>query len=252
MRTRLRLSISRWLSAAVVAGSLLAVGPAPASAQFGGVVIDLRNLAQNIAHYRVRLQQFAAQKQQLTQQLNAMRKLSRPNWRDLGRVAQQLDQVVAQANGIAYSLRQAESLFRQTFPGYTPPAGGWSPRSARTQTERTLATLQGVVAGAAVHGQEMQGALTTLGQIKSQMGSVQGHEQALELQTTMQGFTADQLTMLRQAVVMQANAQAVVEAQRLQQEAAAASVRETAAQRLGAYRPLTTGGFSGTKTGGKP
>lgn len=252
MRTQPRLSITRWLSAAVVAASLVFAAPARSSAQFGGVVVDLRNLAQNIAHYKVRLQQFAAQKQQLTQQLNAMRKLSRPNWRDLGRVAQQLDQVVAQANSIAYSLRQAEALFHQTFPGYTPPVGGWSPRIARTQTERTLATLQGVVAGAAVHSQEMRGALSTLGQIKAQLGSVQGHEQALELQTTMQGFTADQLTMLRQAVVMQANAQAVVEAQRLQQEAAAASVRETAAQRLGAYRPLTTGGFSGTRTGGQP
>lgn len=252
MRTRLRLSITRWLSAAVVAGSQLTVSSAPASAQFGGVVVDLRNLAQNIAHYRVRLQQFAAQKQQLTNQLNAMRKLSRPNWRDLGRVAQQLDQAVAQANGIAYSLRQAEALFRQTFPGYTPPAGGWSPRSARTQTERTLATLQGVVAGTVAVGQEVQAAAATLGQIKAQMGSVQGHEQALELQTTMQGFTADQITMLRQAVVMQANAQAVVEAQRLQQQAAAASVREMAAQRLGAYRPLTTGGFTGTRTGGEP
>jgi hypothetical protein len=60
--------------------------------------------------------------------------------------------------------------------------------------------------------------------------------------------------MLRQAVVMQANAQAVVEAQRLQQEAAAETVRQMAAQRLGAYRPLTTGGFSGTKSnsGGQP
>lgn len=79
------------------------------------------------------------------------------------------------------------------------------------------------------------------------MGSTQGHQQALELQTTMQGFTADQLAMLRQAVVMQTNAMAVVEAQRLQQQAAAQLVRETAAQRLGAYRPLTTGGFSGLR-----
>jgi P-type conjugative transfer protein TrbJ len=207
MRTRLRLLIPRWLSAAV-AGSLLAVVPAPASAQFGGVVIDLRKLAQNILHYRVQLQQFAAQKQQL----NAMRKLSRLNWRNLDQLAQQIDQVVAQANGIAYGLRQAETLFRHIFPGYTPPAGGWTPRDARTRTERTLATLQGVVAGAAAAAQEMQGARVTLGQIKSQMASVQGHEQALELETTMGGFTADQVTMLRQAVVMQANAQAVVEA----------------------------------------
>lgn len=244
MHTRLRLSITRWLSAAVVAASLLAVAPAPASAQFG-VVIDLRNLAQNILHYRKRLQEYDAQRQQLTQQINAMRKLASPNWRNLGQLAQQLDQVVAQANGIAYSLRQAESLFRETFPGYTPPAGGWSPRFARVQTERTLATLQGVVAGAAAHGQDIRGAAVTLNQIKGRMGSTQGHQQALELQTTMQGFTADQLAMLRQAVVMQTNAMAVVEAQRLQQQAAAAAVIETAARRMEAYRPATSGGFSG-------
>jgi P-type conjugative transfer protein TrbJ len=134
----------RWLSAAVVAATLVVAAPSPSSAQFGGVVVDLRNLAQNISHYRKRLQEYDAQRQQLTQQLNAMKKLASPNWRDLGRLAQQLDAVVAQANGIAHSLRNAEALFRQTFPGYTPPAGGWSPQSARVRTERTLATLQGM------------------------------------------------------------------------------------------------------------
>lgn len=247
-----RLSITRWLSAAAVAVTLLAGAPAPASAQFGGVVVDLRNLAQNIAHYRKRLQEYDAQRQQLTQQINAMRKLPSPNWRNLGQLAQQLDDVVARANGIAYSLRQAETLFRQTFPGYTPPAGGWTPRLARTQTERTMATLQGVIAGTAAHGQEMRGAMTTLAQIKSRMGSTQGTQQAVELQTTMQGFAADQTAMLRQAVVMQTNAIAVAEAQRLQREAAAAAVQEQAAQRMRAYRPTTTGGFSGTRSGGQP
>lgn len=245
MRTRLRLSITRWLSAAVAAASFLAVAPAPSSAQFGGVVIDLRNLAQNVLHYRKRLQEYDAQRQQLTQQLNAMRKLASPNWRNLGQLAQQLDQVVAQANGIAYSLQQAEALFRQTFPGFTAPTGGWSPRFARLQTERTLATLQGAVAGSAAHGQEIRAAAVTLNQIKSRMGSTQGHQQALELQTAMQGFTADQLAMLRQAVVMQTNTMAVVEAQRLQQQAAAAVVMETAARRMEGYRPATSGGFSG-------
>lgn len=247
-----RLSISRWLSAAIVAASLLVAAPVPASAQFGGVVVDLRNLAQNITHYRKRLQEYDAQRQQLTQQINAMRKLARPDWRNLGLLAQQLDAVVAQANGIAYSLRNAERLFRETFPGYTLPAGGWTPRYARVQTERTMATLQGVVAGAAAHGQEMRGAMTTLGQIKSRMASTQGHQQAMELQTTMQGFAADQTAMLRQAVVMQANATAVVEAHRLQQQAAAAAVQEEIARRAQAYRPATTGGFSGTRDGGQP
>lgn len=240
-----RLSIPRWCSAALAAAVLLVASPTPSVAQFGGVVVDLRNLAQNISHYRKRLQEYDAQRQQLTHQINAMRKLASPNWRNLAGLVQQLDHVVAQANGIAYSLRQAEALFRQTFPGYAPPPGGWTPASARMQTERALATLQGVVAGAAEHGREMQGAMATLGQIKSRMGSTQGHQQAMELQTTMQGFTADQLAMLRQAVVMQTNAMAVVEAQRLQQQAAAAAALEMAVRRMEAYRPVTTGGFTG-------
>lgn len=247
-----KLSTLRRLSLAALAALALVTASAPATpaaAQFG-VVVDLRNLAQNILHYRKRLQEYDAQRRQLTAQLDAMRKLSRPNWRDIGLLARQLDQVVAQANGIAYSLRDAERLFRETFPGYQPPAGGWTPQHARTQTQRTLGTLQGVVAAAGAHGQEIQASMRTLSDIKARMASTAGPQQAVELQTTMAGFAADQAAMLRQAVVMQTNALAVVEAQKLQQQAAATAVMQQAAQRMAGYRPHASVGFTGSRNAG--
>lgn len=214
---------------------------------FGDIVLDPANLAKSIEHYVKRVQQMDMQRRQLQAQIDALRKLPSPNWRNLGQLAQQLDLVVQQANGIAYTLADAGRVFGETFPGYAATAQRLTPAYARAQTQRTLATLRGIMGAASQHGRDMQGAMVTLNALKARMGTTQGPQQAAELATTVAGFQADQLAMVRQTMVMQATAAAVVEAERIQQKASSDLVLEQAVRRMTAYRPLETGGFDGTK-----
>jgi P-type conjugative transfer protein TrbJ len=252
---------TRWMVAAfAVAVAAATASPArPAMAQtiaaptggpsyifgIGDIVLDPANLAKNVDHFVKRVQQMDMQRRQLQAQIDALRKLPSPNWRNLGQLAQQLDQVVQQANGIAYSLGDAARVFGETFPGHGISVQRLTPQFARVQAQRTLGTLQGIMGAANAHGREMQGAMVTLNSLKARMGTTQGPQQAAELQTTMAGFQADQLTMLRQTMVMQTSALAVVEAERLQREATAEMAQEQIARRSAAYRPTTAGGLDG-------
>jgi P-type conjugative transfer protein TrbJ len=213
----------------------------------GDIVLDPANLAKSIEHYVKRVQQMDMQRRQLQAQIDALRKLPSPNWRNLGQLAQQLDQVVQQANGIAYTLVDAGRVFGEMFPGYAASAQRLTTAHARLQTQRTLATLRGILGAASHHGRDMQGAMVTLNALKARMGTTQGPQQAAELATTVAGFQADQLAMVRQTMVMQATAAAVVEAERIQQKASSDLVLEQAVRRMTAYRPLESGGFDGTK-----
>jgi P-type conjugative transfer protein TrbJ len=233
------------------ANAQVSITPTPGSPDFfmgiGDIVLDPVNLAKNIEHFVKRIQQMDMQRRQLQAQIDAIRKLPNPNWRNLGQLAQQLDQVVQQANGIAYTLNDAGRVFAETFPGYTRDAQRLTPAFARAHAQRTLATLRGIVGAASAHGRDMQGSMATLSALKSRMSTTQGPQQAAELQTTVAGFQADQLAMLRQTMVMQTTAAAVVAAERIQQQATSDMVLEQAARRMSAYRPLEGGGFDGTK-----
>lgn len=253
-----RISVARGIAALAL---LLAATAAPVSAQIvalppddvgprpifgiGDIVLDPANLAKNVDHFVKRVQQMDMQRRQLQAQIDALRKLPRPDWRNLGQLAQQLDQVVQQANGIAYTLSDAGRVFGETFPGHGISVRRLTPEFARLQAQRTIGTLRGIVGASSTHGREMRGAMATLNALKLRMGTTQGPQQAAELQTTMAGFQADQLAMLRQTMVMQTSAMAVVEAERLQREATAEVVQERVARRLAAYRPSRAGGFDG-------
>ena len=63
--------------------------------------------------------------------------------------------------------------------------------------------------------------------MKRQLGSIQGHEEALELNGTIGMYSAEELTLLRQAVSALTNIQAVYYADQVNGQAQeAATVRE--------------------------
>jgi len=66
--------------------------------------------------------------------------------------------------------------------------------------------------------QDIGPGMARLRQIKAQMGGIEGTQQAVELQNTLQAYAAEELMMLRQAVAVQTNAIAVAQAQQVQRE----------------------------------
>ncbi len=106
--------------AAVAAVSLTLVGPA--RAQFGGIVFDPHNYAQNVLTAARALQQINNQIQSLQNQAtmitNMARNLSHLNISSLSAISsdlQQISNLMNQAQGINFQVSAADSLFQQHF-----------------------------------------------------------------------------------------------------------------------------------------
>src|SRR5258708_21519180 len=190
---------------------LALLGAPTAHAQFGifgsGIVFDPSNFARNVLHYARRLQQMALQKQQLQQQLTAMRKLANPPWRDIRQTVAQLDGLMADGRALSYRLRNLDQQFQATFP-VNRTFHDW-PSERRTQAARTVATMGAVLAGARAQAQVFPDGLDRLTHMKGRRPAVQGHEAALELQNTATVFTAEVLMLLRQAPMPHSPTQAL-------------------------------------------
>src|SRR3989454_10231143 len=185
LETPMNRAPARLLPAAFLIALALLGAPA-AHAQFGliggGIVFDPSNFARNVLHYARRLQQMALQRQQLQQQLTALRKLRAPNWRQINATLTQMDALMQQGQALAYSLRAIDAEFQRTFPGAKVFRN--YPTEQQTQAVRTLATLRGALNAANRAARDFPTSVARLDAMKRQLGSIQGHEEALELNGT--------------------------------------------------------------------
>ena len=201
-----------------LAALLLVVSGTAAHAQlFGGPVFDAANFARNVLHYSRRLEQMQLQRQQLQQQIVAMRKLASPPWRDISNTVAQLNALAADGRALSYQLANLDQQFRATFP-VDRSFRDW-PAERRAQALRTVATMRNVLAGARAQAQAFSQGMGRIAQIKAQARTVQGHQAAIELQNTATVFGAEELMLLRQAMMAQTSMQAVYYADRVNNEA---------------------------------
>jgi P-type conjugative transfer protein TrbJ len=230
---------SAWVALAHVLLLAFAVlTPSPAQAQLllpSGIVFDPSNFARNVLHYARRLEQMDLQRQQLQEQLVALRKLQSPNWRQINSALTQMDALMQQGQSLAYSLRAIDAEFQKTFPGVQVFRD--YPAEERTQSIRTLATMRGALNAANRAAQEFPVSVARLEAIKRQLGTVQGHEEALELAGTIDMYSAEELTMLRQAVSGLTNVQAVYYADQVNGEAQRQTTFRTRLTAMGAQGP---------------
>lgn len=208
-------SLSRVARVALLSAIIAATSAGSARAQF--VVLDPANLARSVLHYARRLEQFDLQKKQYEQQIAAMRKLPNPPWRSISETVMQLQSLMADSRALAYQLANLEAQFRATFP-VDRSFQDWS-SERRNQAQRTVATMETVLTGAHEQAQSFNDGLNRIAQIKSRVGTVEGHEGALELQNTATVFSAEELVLLRQALMAQTSMQAVYYADRVNTEA---------------------------------
>lgn len=186
----------------------LTLSPRDARAQFGsGIVFDPSNFARNVLHYARRLEQMNLQRQQLQQQVNALQKLRNPNWRQINTTLTQMDALLRDGQALAYNLTTIDAEFRRTFPGAQSFRD--YPAEQRTQATRTLATLRGALNAANRAARDFPTSIARLQAIKQQLGGIRGHEEALELNGTIDMYSAEELTMLHQSIAALTNVQAV-------------------------------------------
>lgn len=211
--------MKRLRNVVLLSGCVLSIGLVPTRAHAQWTVIDPSNLAQNIQQVARAAQQINNQRLQIENQLRALRKLDNVHWRDVSGLMQQLDILMRRQRAIAYSLGNLERQFRETFPGWqAAPDNLTFAEAQRDQAERTLGTMGAGLQVLSEHARQFEDGQATLVAIKDQLQDIEGTQEALELQASLDAFLAEEIGLLRQTVATQANLDAVYNAYRVNLE----------------------------------
>jgi P-type conjugative transfer protein TrbJ len=212
--------------AVVFAVTLAVSAPTPGHAQIA--VIDPAHIALNAywhyAHYLQfalqiyqHYQQIANQVRQINYQLQALRKLSNPSWREVYDLLANLDFIMRQGQALAYSYQNIDAQFRQAFPGWAPVTS-W-PAQRQLQATRTLDTMRTGLDTVSEQFRHDIADQLFLERMKSQLASINGHQQALELEVTLLEYIAQELGVIKQSLAVGNNLQSVAWGARINREA---------------------------------
>lgn len=189
------------------------------------VVYDPSAVAKLVTQLSRQMQQITVARGQLQAQLDNMRKLTNPPWRQINATMAQVDLLAQQGRSLAYSLRNIDSQFQQTFPGWR--LSGTMATDMRTQNERTLATLRGALNATATTAQQFPIATANIDAMKNRMAAITSAQQAAELNGSIGIQSAEELALLRQQLAAQGNAQLVALADRINHELQGAAWQQT-------------------------
>jgi hypothetical protein len=135
---------------------------------------------------------YARAAQALLLEARTLRKLDAPRWRQ-----------------VAGIVAAGEAALPAGVVSAPPGPTRAYPTAERAAVSRTLASLAGAVSAVDLARPSLAAGTAHLDALKAQLSGVQGTQGALELSNTVHVFSAEELVLLRQAVVAQANAQSV-------------------------------------------
>lgn len=233
----------RVLAALVMAAVLTMPGRVRAQFGFPQIVYDPSNLAKNAAQLAQQIAAVNVARQQITYQLQALRKLPNPPLRDINAAMAQLQGVMATGDALVYAARNVDAQLRTTFPLDRPFTA--FPAEQRTQAARTLATMRAAVTAAGAQAGTFADGQSRLTALQAAVRGVQGHEGALELLGSSSIYQAQELLMLRQAIAAQTNVSAVQNAyqvnREVQQDASVRALYQRMAATPARRAPLSLG-----------
>jgi P-type conjugative transfer protein TrbJ len=163
-------------------------------------VFDPTNYAENVLHVTKAVEQIRLTQSTIDNQLRALRKLGHAEWRDISAV-------VAAATTAQVPGSDVGRRFSSLFPGAVPTRN--FPSDDRARSRSTLAALAGVLDAVRATSSTVAPGAAQLDRFKPQVARALGHEESLELANTVHVYTAQELTLLRQAIAAQTSAEAV-------------------------------------------
>jgi P-type conjugative transfer protein TrbJ len=204
-------------------------------------VVDPAHIAKTVWNGRRIVEQVRNQAEQIRNEVEMLRRLPQPPWREIRARVDELEEVMRAGEALAFSMDGLLDEFGVTFPGFRNYAD-WS-AERRAQFDRSLQTLANSLMGLQQQGRQIALSQAELDRIKAMRAS--GQTSATELGNTIDAFAAEELVLLRQLVAVQANAQAVAAAQRINDEAQRAAAQEERVRGMADYEHPTGRGFTG-------
>jgi P-type conjugative transfer protein TrbJ len=218
------------LLAAVAAASLGTLS-APAHAQFGGIVYDPTNYASNVLQAARALEQINNQIQSLqneaTSLLNQARNLTSLPLNQLAELQgqfQRTQQLLGQAQRLAYNVQNIDTMFQQRYRGTNLSGSDRAlVEDARNRWENSVAAFEDALKVQAGVVGNIDGSRATLDRLVTASQSADGALQAAQAGNQLVALQSQQLADLTALVAAQGRAQSLDMAQRA---AAQAQARE--------------------------
>lgn len=224
---------TRILRRAIVAGVLAASGvigitvASPAYAQFGGIVYDPTNYAQNVLTAARSLQQINNQIQQIQNQasslINEARNLASLPFSSLQQLQQQVQrtqQLLGEAQRIAYDVQNVQQAFTDRYKGAALTGDhARMVANADARWKDSVGAFEDVLKVQAGVVGNIDGARTTMNSLVSASQSATGALQATQAGNQLLALQSQQLADLTAVVAAQGRAQALQSARQAAEEA---------------------------------
>lgn len=200
---------------------------APAYAQFGGIVYDPSNYAQNVLTAARSLQQINNQIQQIRNQatslLNEARNLASLPFSSLATLQQQVQrtqQLLGQAQRIAYDVQNIQQAFNSRYTG-TALTGDHAQMvaNANARWEDSVGAFEDALKVQAGAVGNIEGARTSMDSLVTASQSATGALQAAQAGNQLLALQSQQLADLTATVAAQGRAQALESARQAAEEA---------------------------------
>ena len=221
------------LRRAILAGVLASaavvpmIAPMPAYAQFGGIVYDPTNYAQNVLTAARSLQQINNQIQQIQNQatslINEARNLTSLPFSSLQQLQQQVQrtqQLLSEAQRIAYDVQDIQQAFNGRYKGAALTGDhAQMVANANARWEDSVGAFQDALQVQAGVVGNIESARTTMDSLVSASQSATGALQATQAGNQLLALQSQQLADLTAAVAAQGRAQALQSARQAAEEA---------------------------------
>ncbi|WP_010161927.1 P-type conjugative transfer protein TrbJ [Sphingomonas sp. PAMC 26617] len=218
----------RLLSLVTGMTALALVTATPAEAQFGGIVYDPTNYAQNVLTATRSLQQINNQITQIQNQaqslINQARNLANLPTNVLAPIQQDIDrtrQLIGQAQQIAYKVENIDQVFRQRYPSgsLAGTSNGALVGNAQTRWTDALAAYQDTLRIGATATGNIDGTRNQMGTLVTASQSATGALQAAQAGNQLIALETRQLADLTALVAAQSRAQSIESARAASDEA---------------------------------
>lgn len=232
------------LAVSAIAGAVI-IPVAPARAQFGGVVFDPSNYAQNVLTAARTLQQINNQIQSLqneasmlTNMAKHLQRLDFSSLTQLTRSMQRIDTLMNQAEGIAFDLTSTEAALREQFPNVfdTAMTGDQMLAAAQAQWQAAKQGYRQTMRVQAQVVENVQADSGLLAELVSQSQSATGSLQAQQATNQLIALSTKQQLQIQQMMAAQYRADAI---ERARQQQAMDAAREQAKRFVGTATAYT-------------
>ena len=190
--------------------ALVALASAAQPAQAQWAVIDPAHIAKSVHNGIQIMHQLRAQRDQLQAFRDQVVGLSRFEFRDVGAFVAGVDRAIASGEALAYATRDLDRAFAAAYAGDDPED---SHGAADAYVQRRLDGALGALRSLRDHAAQIGGARRDVERLQAQLRTADTAQQVAEVQASIGAYQAQEMQMVRQMLMLQANQTANDQAQ---------------------------------------